>query len=67
MDDIKADETTLNTDKTDDINTISVPNDIPDALSIVLHTAIPQLGKFYYDPTMSIKNKNMITDLPIFD
>lgn len=61
MDDIKADETTLNTDKTDDINTISVPNDIPDALSIVLHTAIPQLGKFYYDPTMSIKNKNMIT------
>lgn len=35
--------------------------DVPDELDIILHTSVPLLGKFYYSPNMSIKNKNLIT------
>ena len=35
--------------------------DVPDELDIILHTSVPLLGKFYYSPDMSIKNKNLIT------
>lgn len=35
--------------------------DVPDELDIILHTSVPLLGKFYYSPEMSIKNKNLIT------
>ena len=34
---------------------------IPDELDIVIHTSIPFLGKFYYSPEMSIKNKKLVT------
>jgi hypothetical protein len=34
---------------------------VPDELDIILHTSVPLLGKFYYSPDMSIKNKNLIT------
>ena len=33
----------------------------PDELDIVIHTSVPLLGKFYYSPDMSIKNKKLIT------
>lgn len=43
--------------KNNDPNFINVP----DELDIVLHTSVPLLGSFYYSPSMSIRNKNLIS------
>ena len=40
-------------------NNVSVV--FPDELDIILHTPVPLLGKFYYDPNMSIRNDKLIT------
>ena len=41
--------------------TDNVSIQFPDELDIILHTSVPFLGKFYYDPNMSIRNEKLIT------
>jgi|UniRef100_A0A6C0IPH3 hypothetical protein len=51
----------MNTSKSEPKSEDNSEFDVPDELDIILHTSVPFLGKFYYSPDMSIKNKNLIT------